>query len=363
MSTREQAILFWVVVLLVVIIFGRKKNLLDSLKDIIKCTIKFLLNPIAIVIILINLSYLLVIYYFSYKNNLQISLWYIKDYLIVLFFSVFPIVEHLKNLSFKEIFHDKKTELFGLAAIPLFINSSYTFPLVGEIILMLILTILIIIIGFAELEEDTKIVAKVFNFILISISLFMIISSMIQFINNIRDVLTINFWLDFGIEGFVWLINIPVIYLAKKMMMIEKKVIFSNNKNNVFSYVKFYLKLLVYKFKFYKYKKVDFENWNLAIEGEEFSAVGGNRIYIKVNRNDLSNEILIALASDAILGRNKYTKIVNRREKYPNVVEIVDEKLNLYVFWQDDFIKVKWQDKRCDNIETTQLVGGIKIIN
>ncbi|HFK4919438.1 TPA: hypothetical protein ACGY55_002830, partial [Listeria monocytogenes] len=77
---------------------------------------------------------------------------------------------------------------------------------------------------------------------------------------------------------------------------------------------------------------------------------------------DLSNEILIALASDAILGRNKYTKIVNRREKYPNVVEIVDEKLNLYVFWQDDFIKVKWQDKRCDNIETTQLVGGIKII-
>lgn len=226
---------------------------------------------------MINLSYLLAIYYFSYKNNLQISLWYIKDYLIVLFFSVFPIVKHLKNLRFKEIYHDKKIELFGLAAIPLFINSSYTFPLIGEIILMLIVTILVIIIGFAELEEDTKIVAKVFNFILISISLFMIISSVIQFINNIRDVLTIIFWLDFGIEGFVWIINIPVIYLAKKMIVIEKKVVFSNNKNNVFSYVKFYLRLLVYKFKFYKYKKIDFENWDLAIEGEELSAVGGTR--------------------------------------------------------------------------------------
>lgn len=97
MSSREQAILFWIVVLFVVIIFGRKKSLLDSLKDVIKYTIKLLLNPIAIVMILINLCYLVAIYYLSYRKNFQISLWYIKDYVIVLFFSIFPIVEHLKN--------------------------------------------------------------------------------------------------------------------------------------------------------------------------------------------------------------------------------------------------------------------------
>ncbi|MFW7433489.1 hypothetical protein ACODJD_12555 [Vagococcus carniphilus] len=233
----------------------------------------------------------------------------------------------------------------------------------GEIILILILTILSIIVGIADLNEDTKIVSKVFNIILISLSLFMIISSMIKFIGNIDDVFTTNFWLEFGIEGFVWIINIPVIYLSKKMILIEKKVIFSNNKNLIYSYVKFYLNLLIYKLKFYRYKKVDLNKLNLTIEGKELSAVGGSRIYIRVNRRDLSKEILIALASDAILGRNKYTRIVNKREKYPNVVEIVDDKLKLYVFWQDDFIEEKWRDKRCDNIKTTQVIGGIEIIN
>lgn len=127
MNTREQAILYWLLLLLfLVIVFGRKNNLLDSLKDIFKYTIEFLLNPIAIVMLTINLTYLFVIYYFVYRNNLHISLWYIKDYLLVLFFSVFPIVEYLKRLRFSELIHEKKTELFSLAAIPLFINSTYT---------------------------------------------------------------------------------------------------------------------------------------------------------------------------------------------------------------------------------------------
>ncbi|WP_427189110.1 hypothetical protein, partial [Bifidobacterium longum] len=68
MNTREQAILYWLLILLIlVIIFGRKNNLLDSVRDIIKYTIKFLLNPIALVMIVINFIYLIIMYYFVYK--------------------------------------------------------------------------------------------------------------------------------------------------------------------------------------------------------------------------------------------------------------------------------------------------------
>ncbi|HAB0329656.1 TPA_asm: hypothetical protein GIO96_07835, partial [Listeria monocytogenes] len=117
MSTREQAILYWILIsLFTIIIFGRKNNLLDSLKNVIKYTIKFLLNPIAIVIIVINLIYLIIIYSFIYRNNLQISLWHIKDYLIILFFSVFPIVSYLKKLKFNELILAKKTELISFMA-------------------------------------------------------------------------------------------------------------------------------------------------------------------------------------------------------------------------------------------------------
>ena len=97
MSTREQAILYWILILIFKYCICEKNGILDSLMDVVKYTFKFLLNPISIVIIGFNFLYLCIVYYFAYKENLEISLWYIKDYLIILFFSVYPIVAYLKN--------------------------------------------------------------------------------------------------------------------------------------------------------------------------------------------------------------------------------------------------------------------------
>lgn len=363
MSTREQAILYWLLILLLlIIILGRKNNLLDSLKDIIKYTIKFLLNPIAIVIIVSNLIYLIIMYYFVYRNNLQISLWYIKDYLIVLFFSVFPIVEYLKKLKFSELIHEKRTELFSLVAIPLFINSTYTLPVIWEMVLIFIITILSVFVAVANQKEDTKIVAKVFNFILISLGLLMLVIALNKFLKNINDVISLDFWLSFGIEPLVWVLNIPVIYLAREMIFIEKKVIYSQYKNRIYPYIKYCAKLLERKLKFRKYEHLKHDISNYIQEARELSAVGGNRIYIKLNKKDLSNEILIAIASDAILGRNKFTNINNQREKYPNVVEIVNVNNELCVFWQDNFVSTDYRDTRIDKMKTIELIEGIKLV-
>lgn len=360
-STREQAILYWLLIFLI-IVFGRKNNLLDSLRDIIKYTIKFLLNPIALVMIVINLIYLVIIYYFAYKDSLQISLWYIKDYLIVLFFSVFPIVEYLKKLKFSELIHEKKVELFSLAVIPIFINSTYTLPVIWEMILVSIITILSIFIAIANQKEDTKIVAKFFNFFLISIGLFMLVTALNQFLKNINDVFSLDFWLSFGIEPLVWALNIPVIYLAREMVFIEKKVIFSQYENKIYSYVKYCMKLLERKLKFRKYEHLNHDISKYIQEAKELSAVGGNRIYIKLNKKDLSNEVVIAIVSDAILGKNKFTKINNQREKYPNVVEIINENNDLCVFWQDSFISSGYRDTRIDEMKTIELIEGIKLV-
>ena len=363
MSTREQAILYWLLILIfLIIVFGRKSTLLDSLSDIIKYTIKFLLNPIALVMIVINLIYLVMIYYFAYKDSLQISLWYIKDYLIVLFFSVFPIVEYLKKLKFSELIREKKAELISLAVIPIFINSTYTLPVIWEMILVFIITILSIFIAIANQKEDTKIVAKFFNFFLISIGLFMLVTALNQFLKNINDVFSLDFWLSFGIEPLVWALNIPVIYLAREMVFIEKKVIFSQYENKIYSYVKYCMKLLERKLKFRKYEHLNHDISKYIQEAKELSAVGGNRIYIKLNKKDLSNEVLIAIVSDAILGKNKFTKINNQREKYPNVVEIINGNNDLCVFWQDSFISSGYRDTRIDEMKTIELIEGIKLV-
>ncbi|EAG0663660.1 hypothetical protein A7H14_16165, partial [Listeria monocytogenes] len=164
--------------------------------------------------------------------------------------SVFPIVSYLKKLKFNELILAKKTELISFMAIPLFINSTYTLPVIWEMVLIFIITILSVFIAVANQQEDTKFIAKFFNFILICIGLFMLLIALNQFLKNINDVLSLDFWLSFGIEPLVWILNVPVIYLVREMIFIEKKVIFSQYKNRVYSYMRYFVKLLARKFKF-----------------------------------------------------------------------------------------------------------------
>ena len=296
---------------------------------------------------------------------MDISLWYIKDSLIVLFFSIYPIMEYLKKIDFGKLIREKRTEFLGLAAVPLFINSTYTFSLFGEIILVFLLSFFSLIIAFSEREEDTKLVAKFINYLLVVLSLYMIASSMIQFFINIGDVLTLDFWLSFGIEPLVWILNLPIIYLIREMVLIEKKVIFSDRKNRISSYVRFYLTLKKRKKNFERYDSSNISiNISEYIESaRELSAMGGNRIYIKLNRVVLPNDILIAITSDAILGKNKYTNITNQREKYPNVVEIVNSENKLCAFWQDDFVATQYRnDDKIEGMNHTEGIEGIKLI-
>ncbi|HDT8179091.1 TPA: hypothetical protein RD716_000975, partial [Enterococcus faecalis] len=163
-------------------------------------------------------------------------------------------------------------------------------------------------------------------------------------------------------EPLVWVLNIPVIYLAREMIFIEKKVIYSQYKNRIYPYIKYCAKLLERKLKFRKYEHLKHDISNYIQEARELSATGGNRIYIKLNKKDLSNEILIAITSDAILGRNKFTNINNQREKYPNVVEIVNVNNELCVFWQDNFVSTDYRDTRIDKMKTIELIEGIKLV-
>lgn len=367
MTTREQAILFWIVIIILYsIVYGLKNkntDIIKSLLNLFKCVTIVLLNPVSLVVILANLIYVLLFFYGIHKENIDISLWYLKDYSIVLFFSIFPIMEYLKRIDFKQFIREKGTEFLGLAAIPLFINSEYTFSLFGEIVLVFLLSFFSLLIAISEREENLKSVSKFLKYLVGIISIYMIVGSMTQFFINISDIFTVDFWFSFGMEPLVWIINLPVIYLIREMIFIEKKVIFSKYKNRVSSYIRYCLVIRRKKKEFRKYKNVDSDISTYIEESKELSAMGGNRIYIKLNTDSLSRDILIAITSDAILGKNKYTNLNNQREKYPNVVEITNVENKLYAFWQDDFVAPQYRSSRINGMKYTELVGGIKLID
>ncbi|WP_195957184.1 hypothetical protein [Enterococcus gallinarum] len=362
MSTRELAILYWILFLLFLVVLFRKKDILISLRSLVKTTTDFLLSPISIVIIVVNIIYLCIIYYLSYNNNLNISLWYIKDYAIVIIFSIYPIVAYLKKLKFKTLISEKKKELFGFAVVPLFINSTYTFPVIGEMLLIFLLTTVSIIIAVTERDKETEIVAKIFSFILTMLSLFMICSAILKFASNIDDIFSLDFWLSFSLESVVWIINLPIIFLVREMVYVEKKAIFSDHKNRIYTYIKYGIILLKNRMKYKKYRNFDVYASNYIEEAKELASIAGGRIYIRLNENELSQEILLAIMSDAIMGKNKITGIKNQRGKYPNIVEIRNKNGDWYAFWQDSFVSKKYKDNRVDTVKTVELLGGIRLV-
>lgn len=231
--------------------------------------------------------------------------------------------------------------------------------------MIFLIVFLTLIISISEREEETKFVSKFFSYLLGIVSIWMILNSIIQFLSNINDLFTVDFWLSFGIEPLVWILNLPVIYIIREMVFIEKKILFSEYKNRLFPYLRFYIELKKRQSKLKKYANTKVEDKILGFidSSKELSAVGGNRIYIKLNRASLSNEILIAIVGDAILGKNSYTKIINKREKYPNVVEIFNSENKLCAFWQDNFVASQYRNNdKIEGMNYVETTLGIKLI-
>lgn len=364
MNTREIAILLWVfIIIILAIFFGRKNGVFKSFYGIAVAIKGLFLNPISIFVNGFNFLILIMIYTIMIKFNFTLSIWYIKDYLIILFFSIYPVLEILKNIPLKVLFTEKKKELITLAAIPLFISSTYTSSIFLEMILLFVIAILSMSIVFTAKDKETKAHNKFFYTMMAIIGAFMIFMSTKQLIYNIYDILTLDFWLSFGLEIIVWVINIPVIFIAKMMINIENKIIFSSLDNKVFSYLKYYGIILFNRVKYRKFFSRDNNIKNYILNAKEISAIGGNRILIDLNVENISDHILLVLTFDAIYGKNNHTGITNMRGKYPNVVEIRNSKSDEIGLWEDHFLDKKWKRNDLRSLCRKLLINNIYRIN
>lgn len=50
----------------------------------------------------------------------------------------------------------------------------------------------------------------------------MLLGALKQFLDNLSDIKSFDFWLSYAFELLVILINLPVLYIAQKMIIIEK---------------------------------------------------------------------------------------------------------------------------------------------
>ncbi|HHJ9578730.1 TPA: hypothetical protein ACQN18_001611, partial [Streptococcus pyogenes] len=111
MTTREIAVTIWIIVLLILVFyFCIKKGIFKSVLDILISIWIVLKLPISQWVSVANIFYIVLIYYVT-KNDIELSYWYIKDYVIIFLFTIFPAILLLKESSVVEIIRNQWREL------------------------------------------------------------------------------------------------------------------------------------------------------------------------------------------------------------------------------------------------------------
>ncbi|QGX46014.1 hypothetical protein GPA00_02310 [Streptococcus equinus] len=354
MTNREYAILIWGLIFLVFLIFNYQKNLLDIVKSVFIVT----KTPIMRLIISINILFIIVVIYFSLKYRLGISFWYLKDYVITLLFTIFPIVIAMLKNSLSKLFKENIKDIFCVGAVVLFLTDTYTFSLVVELIIVLLLAVLSIVQAFSSVNKKYSSVEKMCSFLIIVIGFFILSKAVIQFFSNISDISTLDFWFSYAFEGLVLVLNFPILFIAQKMLYIEKIIAHSDYPNTCFSFLKYHV---VRKIRLRRCKKIADEKENYKIVTEKFYW-GYPKFIIELNSDIfLTKKKVLDIVAWAIIYGEKSSRL-NPLMKYPIFIEIVDKKGNLMAMWKEKFISQKYSSYAfLDNMQASDFSENLLV--
>lgn len=341
MTTREIAVIIWGTIFLI-FIYYKKLAGLDLVSSLAKSTFDILKVPISRWILFYNIFVLFCVNYYCEIYNFYMSRWYIKDYAYVLLFVLFPLVLASKNNRINLIVRSKFKEFLVLTGILAFISETYTFNLFIELVVTLFIGILVLMIGISETREEFKSVNKIFNTIFNFIIILIIFLSLRNFINNVSDVRHLDFWFSYGLELFVILVNLPMLYVAQKMILIERLIGFSDFPNSFFTYIRYYCrkiyKKLKYRFLIGKYSVI-----NTGKVTVDKAFYGYPKITINIERSvELTNTQILDLIAKAYVNSKKYFKVTDMMINYPIYIEIVDTEKYTIALWQEDFFSKNW---------------------
>ena len=316
MSNREYADLillglFFIYILLL-------KSARTELKNIFKIFITLLREP-AFKLILYYQTFCFCVLY-AVIQNCKLSLWTIKDYLLVVLFAVIPTIAKIKNLEStitikKEIFNS-----FTITGIVMFLTDQYNFSIVSELILNLsLITLTVFQVALHHQEKNNF--SIFLNISLSMLGLVIIVHSLIGLVADLNKGNNILILIEYLSEFIFWLLNIPLLFAWLYIGQFDIMENFLSYKKTSLSILKNFSKLLLKKHRFRNLK------FDLSIINNIQLGGLGKRCYlITISNNyqerDISNILLLFSVSNApncLYRQNHVDKVL------PFTVRIIDE--------------------------------------
>lgn len=255
LNPREQAILIWVVVLVVYAL--SQKRVRETTPGIMKSVFTLMIHPFFIVI---N-TYIILAFFVMYVNKI-IGSGVVKDYIVWILFALYPVIFQVSTkyttVNIKKVF----IETFKFSVIPLFIINEYTLSIWLELIMVPMIFLIGGMLVIADMDEKYKQVKTFLNYLLIIIGIVMIIAAFKGFLANFFDTSKIEFWQKMFMDFIGITLHIPLLFLIYYINIYEQ-ILVKTNITNIFRKILAYVTI----FKICKFSKQNLlkhlENYNL----------------------------------------------------------------------------------------------------
>lgn len=338
MTNREWAALVWIVVILIFMTLTTS----DSVVRILKTFFKLFQEPIVQVVLFWNSVVLTCLIYLQYKYHFETTYWFVKDYCLIVLTMIFPFIIKLQSDRFTTLLKDSLIGMLQISAFILFVYSQYTFSFWNEMIIWFFITILSIL---EVVENKKRTLNKIPQYILFFLIVILVCYSWIQLFINWHDIASMSWWLAFGLETVVLVMNIPMLIITMHLLRVEYIISMSNRKRSAFTMFEFLFRIYYLRFKYRKILQTKVPTGLVT----QYRSFGGAYIRIQVDLDDyLDVNLAQAIILKCILGIHEKPENITSRNWYPNIVLLVNKNKQLLGYWQNKGSSIvdrgEWED-------------------
>lgn len=338
-TNREWAALVWIVFVLILMTL----TMPDSVRNILKTFLKLFREPIVQVVLFWNSVVLLCLICLQYAYHFETTYWFVKDYCLIVLTMLFPFIIKMPSNQFTMLLKDSLIDLFQIGTFILFVYGQYTFSFCVEMIIWFIITVLCIL-GVVGNEKRTlgKIISQ---YSLRFLIVMLVCYSWIQLFINWHDIVSMNWWLAFGLETVVLVMNIPMLIITMYLLRVEYIISMSNRKRSVFTMIEFLFRIYYLRFKYRKILQTKVPTGLVT----QYRSFGGAYILIQLDLDDyLDVNLVQAIILKCILGIHEKPENITSRNWYPNIVLLVNKNKQLLGYWQNKDSSIvdrgEWED-------------------
>lgn len=297
LNTREMAIIIWVIVFLVIIIFikNTRKAVFDLLR--IFFSTKLIIPFIGMTLYISLISYLL-----SQIGLLNLSL--IKDVIFWFIIAAIPLFFKASDINkkYKNFFRNNIFEFISLTTIFSFFINFYTFNIIIELILQPILLFILLLIAFSKSQEKYKPAEKFLSTIFLIIVIYLILNFIYNLFINPNGFAKINTGIIYILPPILTITLLPYIYVLALYIeydtfYLRLKVVVDDSKTYKYVFKKVLKK---YNLDFFRLTAFlsEFKIFNIhKKEDIEKEIVKAEKRIIKKNSTDFTNISSLTLST------------------------------------------------------------------